>query len=128
MKAKCHFTIVDDDPHILFFVEHALRKSFPHSHIVKFSDGSAALRHIESAGTDLVVTDHSMPTMNGADLIRELRMKGHTLPIVMVSNSPDAQEEGTRAGATVFINKGHVLTELGAVVERLLALHEASCS
>src|SRR4051812_47582473 len=94
-----HFTIVDDDAHTLYFLEHALSRAFPQSEIVKFSDGAEALEYLQHSPTDLLVTDHSMDRLNGADLIRALRSGGSTLPIIMVSNSPDAEEQGTAAGA-----------------------------
>jgi CheY-like chemotaxis protein len=55
--------------------------------------GSAeeALRIVEEKGVpDLLVTDHLMPGMNGADLARELRAKASGLPVLIVSGYAEA--------------------------------------
>src|ERR1043166_134162 len=100
-KNECRFTVVDDDLHVLFFVERALREAFPEASISTFTDGCEALDHIQHSGTDLLITDHSMHRMNGAELIRALRKDGSHLPIIMVSSSPYAKEAGTTSGADV---------------------------
>src|SRR5690242_17687216 len=53
MNARIHITIVDDDPHTLYFIEHALTRAFPEGEIVKFTDGMDALHFLEGADTDL---------------------------------------------------------------------------
>jgi CheY-like chemotaxis protein len=119
----CRFTIVDDDSHMLFFVERALRSAFPQATITAFTDGLEALDHVRNAGTDLLITDHSMTHMNGAELIRQLRQDGLDLPIIMISSSPYAQEAGEKAGATKFIEKGDAVRVLPGMVEELLPGH-----
>jgi len=119
-KNRCRFTVVDDDAHTLFFVERALRAGFPEAIITTFADGIEALDHVRKVGTDLLVTDHSMIHMNGAELIRHLRSDGFDLPIIMVSNSPHAQEAGEAAGATKFLEKGEAVRVLSGVVRELL--------
>src|SRR5687768_12503846 len=114
------FAVVDDDTHVLFFVERALREAFPKSEIATFHDGAEALLHIKSDNTDLLITDHSMARMNGAELIHKLRENGFSLPIIMISSSPDALKEGTAAGATVFMEKLTAMKGLSDVVKSLL--------
>src|SRR5688572_19810746 len=114
------FTVVDDDKHILFFVERILRAEFPNCEISTFHDGSEALHSIRAANTDLVITDHKMDRMNGAELIRNLRDRGLTVPIVMISSSPYAKEEGLAAGATAYLEKDSTMFGLAKVVKSLL--------
>jgi two-component system response regulator ChvI len=118
---KLKFAIVDDDTHVLFFAERVLRKGFPKSDIVTFTDGTEALEYLRSNHTDVLVTDHKMAHMDGAELIRELRNDGYTGPIVMVSNSPRAKEEGLAAGATAYLEKDPSMRGLPDVVRALLA-------
>ena len=114
------FTVVDDDSHVLFFVERALAEAFPESVIKTFTDGEDALHHVVKAGTDMLITDHSMTHMNGADLIRELRSRGSNIPMIMISSSPHALEEATTAGATRFMDKGEAMKQLVEAVRELL--------
>jgi two-component system, chemotaxis family, protein-glutamate methylesterase/glutaminase len=60
------------------------------------ADGSSALRAIESLHPDLVLLDVEMPVMDGLATLRELRKRGHKMPVIMCSSL-------TRRGATVTI-------------------------
>jgi DNA-binding response OmpR family regulator len=120
-RCECRLMIVDDDLKTLFLVEHALKAAFPGAHITTLTDGCDALKTIRKLGTDLLITDHSMTRMNGADLIRELRAEGSKLPIIMISNSPNAEEEGNAAGANRFMEKGNAMACLPEAVRNLLA-------
>ena len=115
--------VVDDDEKMLFLVAHALMTAFPEAKITTHNDGADALQHIRKVGTDLLITDHSMTHMNGAELIRELRAEGSKLPIIMISNSPNAREEGTAAGANTFMEKGEAMARLPQAVRELLQTH-----
>ena len=119
-SSECRLTIVDDDLNTLFLVERTLKEAFPEAHITTLTDGSDALQHIRKIGTDLLITDHSMTHMNGAELIRELRAEGSNLPIIMISNSPNAKEEGNAAGANRFMEKGEAMSHLPEAVRTLL--------
>ena len=41
----------------------------------------------------LVVTDHLMPGMNGAEFVRELRQSHANLPVLVISGLQEAEEE-----------------------------------
>ena len=42
-------------------------------------------------GDRLVITDHVMPGMNGADFVRELRKTHPTLPVMVISGLEEAE-------------------------------------
>jgi CheY-like chemotaxis protein len=44
---------------------------------------------VESVG--LVITDHLMPVMSGPEFVSELRRRGFTIPVVVLSGFPDAE-------------------------------------
>lgn len=120
-NSECRLVIVDDDLKTLFLVEHALKAAFPDASITTLTDGIDALQYIRRIGTDLLITDHSMTHMNGAELIRELRAEGCKMPIIMISNSPNAEQEGSAAGANRFMEKGEAMSRLPDAVRTLLA-------
>ncbi len=39
----------------------------------------------------LIITDHLMPVMSGPEFVTELRRRGFTLPVVVLSGLPDAE-------------------------------------
>lgn len=58
---------------------------------------SRALEQIQAgefpAEIQLVITDHLMPGMSGADFVRALRKTHPTLPVLVISGLPEAEEE-----------------------------------
>jgi len=87
-------------------------------------DGETALALVRSSPPDLVVSDISMPGMNGYELCRRLRADAALalLPVVLIT-STEAQTErirGIEAGADDFLMKPVNWPELFGRVKRLL--------
>jgi CheY-like chemotaxis protein len=57
--------------------------------------GQQALELLSEPGTappiGLVITDHLMPVMNGPEFVTELRRRGYSIPVVVLSGFPDAE-------------------------------------
>jgi two-component system response regulator VicR len=53
-------------------------------------DGQAALRAITQALPDLVLSDVMMPKMDGLTLAKQLRARGWTMPVVLMSAATSA--------------------------------------
>jgi CheY-like chemotaxis protein len=67
----------------------------------------------------LVITDHLMPGMSGADFVRVLRKTHPTLPVLVISGLPEA--EGEYAGLDVTFRLKPLLPDhLLEVVHRLV--------
>ncbi len=58
-------------------------------------DGLAALALFPAEGPDcpfrMIITDHLMPEMNGPELVRTLRDRCVTVPVLVLSGLPDAE-------------------------------------
>lgn len=52
------------------------------------------------AEIDLVITDHLMPGMNGADFVRTLRKTHPRLPVLVISGLEEAEQEYTGLDVT----------------------------
>ena len=39
----------------------------------------------------LIITDHLMPVMSGPEFVTELRRRGYTIPVLVLSGLPDAE-------------------------------------
>ena len=107
------FIIADDDPDLRFFVRSILLKLYPDATIAEAGTGEEALELYEWGGADLMLIDHKMPMIDGTDLIRTLREHRVSIPLVMVSDMPDAKEAAMQAGATMFLNKDRLKADLG---------------
>ncbi len=57
-----------------------------------FSNGQDALCYLEKAPADLAIMDLYMPVMNGLDLLREIRRRGLTLDVIMVTAANEAEQ------------------------------------
>jgi two-component system, chemotaxis family, chemotaxis protein CheY len=92
--------------------------------VVEAPDGAAALRELERASFNLVITDLNMPIMDGVTFIREARRKpnGRAVPILMLTTeSQEAKrQEGKQAGATGWLVKPFNPEKLLAILEKVV--------
>lgn len=124
-RPKRHFIVVDDDKDVRYFIRRVIQRRFPRSEIVEAADGLEALRLYETKCADLMVIDHNLPSLSGTDVIRELRARSATIPIVMVSSFPAVLKEAMTAGATSFVSKDEINP---ALADQMAALLPADAS
>jgi two-component system KDP operon response regulator KdpE len=84
-------------------------------------DGEAALTVLKSWAADLVITDLSMPNMDGVELCRAIR-KNSSVPILVLSvrNQEKTKVEALDAGADDYVTKPFQIDELLARVRAAL--------
>jgi two-component system KDP operon response regulator KdpE len=120
MAEKKRILVVDDEPQIA----RVLRTSLTGSgyEVRTADDGHAGLRVAREWQPDLVITDISMPNMNGVELCRQLRAES-TLPIIVLSvkGEEKTKVEALDAGADDYVTKPVGMDELLARVRRNLA-------
>jgi DNA-binding response OmpR family regulator len=118
-----HIVCADRKPELLELIVTTLR-SEDHCVFQAF-DGLAALElTLSLRQVDLLVTNTSMPGMNGPELIRQVREKLPTLPILYVKNldSPNGVPEGLPPDVPI-LPEPFTAEELSAAVRRLLVDH-----
>lgn len=119
--------VIDDQSSNLLLVSEILSGIAPDLEITTFIDPREAIRCAATAAVDLVVTDFSMPLMNGIDVIRELRLMEHLadLPIVMVTamDDMDLRYAALDAGASDFLTRPINARECQARCRNLLRMH-----
>ena len=97
MKKKLKVLVVDDLPSLL---RSTGRLFSTLGHEVQLADHPLeALQMYDEFKPDLVITDWEMPQMNGGELCAQLRAKGATAPIFIVSGLSRHNEAAT-CGAT----------------------------
>jgi two-component system, chemotaxis family, chemotaxis protein CheY len=96
--------------------------------VVTAIHGLGALEKLAERAIDLVITDLSMPEMDGMTLLQELRAnpRFQNLPVIILTGSAYAQDNtrAKAAGATLFLTKPVESEELIAMVTRLLTQTE----
>ena len=116
--------IVEDTPDFRLMMRDILETA-GHD-IAEAENGKAAVRQMDSASFDLLVTDVVMPESDGIELIRTLAHQGRKLPILAVSGGGRhlpaavslALTEAAGAHRTLF--KPFRAAELLAAVDELL--------
>jgi DNA-binding NarL/FixJ family response regulator len=92
--------------------------------VIAAENGQDALKLVEEYQPHLVVTDITMPQMDGYELVSRIRQRptSRLLPVVFLTARNDTQERirGYQAGCDVYLSKPFELQELGAVVRNLL--------
>jgi DNA-binding response OmpR family regulator len=119
--------LVEDEPLTAEVFARALVRD---GHVVDVArDGLQALRRLRERLPSLVVLDMSLPTLSGADVVRELREAGHRdLPIVVVSGSDrrDTTLTAAELWPGAWLCKPIKPRELVAVVRDLTRRHDGS--
>lgn len=111
--------IVDDEPQIVRVLRTALSAQGYAVRVAAHGiEGADVAREWEP---DLVITDVSMPEMNGVDLCRELRQASQ-VPIIVLSvrNNERMKIEALDAGADDYVTKPFSIQELQARVRAQL--------
>ena len=102
--------IVDDDAVIRRLVGSILTRHRVASAVVYADDGEMAWQMVQDEAIDLVITDYSMPGMNGLDLLRRIRATPAyaAIPVIMLTGTvrdQTAAETAAREGANGFLPK-----------------------
>jgi signal transduction histidine kinase len=110
--------LVDDDALIALSTV-AMLEDLGH-HVVEANSGRQALASVENGWLpDLVITDHAMPGMTGADLAAQLRSRSPDLPILLATGY--AELEGRQGLDLPRLAKPYTQTQLAHEIARLLA-------
>ena len=85
-------------------------------------DGEAGLAEAASGAYDVIVLDVMLPRINGFDVCRELRKRGVTTPILMLTARGQVVDKvvGLKLGADDYLTKPFEAIELMARLEALL--------
>lgn len=85
-------------------------------------DGEQALDYVLYGEYDLIITDIMMPKIDGYELIKQLRVKGNSTPVIMLTakDSLDNKILGLDSGADDYIVKPFEFDELLARIRVLM--------
>lgn len=93
-------------------------------------DGKQGLQYARSNDYDVVVLDLMLPTMDGLEVLTELRRSGSTCHVLVLTAKGSLEERvtGLRAGADDYLTKPFEFDELVARIEALARRRYASKS
>ena len=104
--------VVDDEPPIRRFLRTSLRAQG--YHVLEAEHGSTALDLIGRNPPDVIVLDLGLPDIDGVEVIRRLRHRGSTVPVIVLSSRTDepGKVEALDLGADDYVTKPFGMEEL----------------
>jgi DNA-binding NarL/FixJ family response regulator len=90
--------------------------------IAEVSDGLDAVRKAEELQPELILIDVGLPTLNGIEAARRIRTLSSDSRIIFVSqeSDPSIVQEALNLGASGYVAKGMVASDLNAAVDAVL--------
>ena len=118
--------LVEDEPGLVMTLTDRLsREGFA---VETATDGDTGLARGSSEQFDLIILDIMLPRRNGLDLCRDLRQRGNSTPILMLTARGQVVDKvvGLKLGADDYVTKPFEMMELLARIEALIRRASAS--
>jgi signal transduction histidine kinase len=114
----CRIMVVDDDPLVVASTA-AMLEDIGHT-VTEALSGARALDLLRlGTKVDVVVTDHAMPGMTGAELARQIRQRWPDLPVILATGYaelPNGEDPGLPR-----LSKPYLQDELAAQIARVMS-------
>ncbi len=127
MPVKRRILIADDEKNMRWVLAEALSAEEDYE-VVQAESGKEALEAISEQPPDLMVLDHKMPAPNGMEVLRTVRGKGMSFPVIMLTahGNVEGAVVAMKAGATEYLTKPFDLEEFKLAIDK--AMHVADLS
>ena len=111
--------VIDDEPNVRAVMRYMLHCD--EHKVIDFNSTMEALEYVLANPVDLVITDLSMPGINGEKLIRMIKARKPELPVLLVSGFRDHLEELAKEETLVdaFIAKPFTLADVRAAMRNV---------
>ena len=121
--SKPTILLADDHPALFETVARIIEPTF--EIIGRSDDGQALLKAVAKLHPDVVVTDISMPVLNGIDAAKKLKESDSTCRIVFltVHDDPDFIEACLATGALGYVSKPRMALDLVPAIQEALKGH-----
>ena len=114
---------VDNEPSVTFSLRHIFNA--PRYDLSAVENGDAALARLDSGSEryDIVIVDQKMPHMTGVELVSEMRKRGVTSKIMVLSAHISSEIRATyeRMDVHVMFPKPFDVRQLRSAVDQLVA-------
>lgn len=119
MCARIRVLLVNDDEDALFLIGRSVHRAIPDAEVALLRDARSAVAYCDKHHIDAMVTDNTMPGMDGLSLVRAVRQRYTSIPILMVTNSTHLAEAAAEAGVTSYLPAAR-WNDVGAELARIL--------
>lgn len=120
-KAFSILYVEDEETIRCVFIE-ILSQRYPQARIDTAENGAEGLELFKEFQHDMVITDHNMPIMTGAQMATEIRLLRPETIIIFIAGrlDPDVMQYLTRQGMVHFLEKPHSYKEVFNLIERCM--------
>jgi len=114
--------IVDDDPAVVLTLSASLEKLGDAYIVDTCANGLDALHKIERQPYDLLMTDYSMPGMNGLDLAKAAQAIAPAMHIIMMTayGTSELRKEVAGLNLITFVDKPFTVKQIRDIVTRIM--------
>ncbi len=110
--------VVDDEENIrLLYRDELTEEGYK---VEPAANGLDALAKIETFRPDLVTLDVKMPGLDGIEVLRRIREKNRSLPVMLLTAFGEFRQDFNTWASDAYIVKSHDTAELKKTVGRLL--------
>jgi len=128
-KNNLSLLIVEDNEDIKIYLKQLLQDRY---HIFTASNGKEAIKIAQNKNLDIIISDISMPKMDGFELCKHIKQNAKTshIPVVIVSARTmiDAKIKAYRLGADAYLYKPFNEQELLLIIKNLLLKQQQQIS
>jgi len=112
--------IVDDDAAVRGMLLDLLSENYECN---TASTAEQALQYLEIENYDVVLTDLAMPGLTGIELLKRIKLKDLSTPVILISGKPQEEDHESlmQLGAFAYLTQPFALDEIESVVQRAVA-------
>jgi len=110
--------IVDDEIYFATNVANLLRSNNKDMDVLAVYSAEEALKQLENASFDIVVTDIRMPNMGGFEFIKKLKEKWQNISVIVMTayGAKEVMENAFSLGTLFYIEKPFRIEKLEALI------------
>ncbi len=114
--------VADDEELIRDVISYKIQRHLGYQ-VLEAEDGVEALKTLEANNIDLLITDIRMPKMDGMALLEEIKAKGWSLPVIILTGYGQIEDaiKAIKLGAEAFMKKPFDTDEVITLVESIIS-------
>jgi two-component system invasion response regulator UvrY len=118
--------IVDDHAIVRLGLRQLVTKAFPYAKLEEAATGKEALILLGNVRWDLVILDVNLPDQSGIELLKIMKTRQPSLPVMILSLHPEEQYalRALKLGASAYLTKERAPEELATAIKQVLARHK----
>jgi len=119
--SKTKLLFVEDDTTFSYIIKNSLELSEEYE-IQTASNGKEGLEMYRTFSPDVIVADIEMPVLDGLEMVKKIREKNESIPILLATGQTNVQNvlKGYKLNIDNFIKKPYIPEELDAHIQAIL--------